>query len=297
MLGGRELGRLEDVIPQTDRQHVLRLITRRATDGRLIAIPLEWVRDLRDGRIELWVTQAEIDNLPEYVQPLNPSDARERVQRALAEHSATAGADIHVQEHDGRLELHGQVPTAGLRATASSVARGVPGVGPVRNLLGTEQEPQLTAAGHGYPWLHTLLERATQLDFDEAQIGRIEDIGERKLVDLFDVAEDAALANGRVRVLRHDLPLSKGIQLLLLEVEDLAREFELEPLLVFLADAGIRTPFEEGLRHEIPRLMAALLIMTGRVVGLLEVPDGGLPRTRPSSKTIDRAEAVLDLAL
>jgi hypothetical protein len=91
--------------------------------------------------------------------------------------------------------------------------------------------------------------------------------------------------------------LTKGLQLLLLEVEDLAREFQLDPLLVFLADAGIRTPFDEGLRPEIPRLMAALLIVTGRVVALLETPERGAPRTRPSSKTIDRAEAVLDLAL
>jgi hypothetical protein len=64
---------------------------------------------------------------------------------------------------------------------------------------------------------------------------------------MLDVAEDTASANGRGHVLEHDLPLTKGLQLVLLEVVDIAREFELKPLLVFLADAGIRTPMDEGL--------------------------------------------------
>jgi hypothetical protein len=296
VLGGREIGRLENIIPQPDGQHVLRLITRRAPDGQLVAIPIEWVRGVRDGQIELWVTQAEIDKLPEYVPPLSPAEARQRVRQALDQHPSTAGAGIRVSEQNGTLELHGQVPNDAARTRASEVARGVPGVGPIRNLVGTDTDPRLSAAGYSYPWLHTLLERGTQLDFDEVQVSRIEDIAEQKLVDLFDVAEDAALANGRGRVLRHDLPLTKGIQLLLLEVEDIAREFKLEPLLVFLADAGIRTPFDESLRSEIPRLMAALLILTGRVVAILEATDGP-PRTRPSKQALERAESVLDLAL
>jgi hypothetical protein len=276
---------------------VLRLITRLATNGRLVAIPIDWVRGVRDGRVELWVTQAEVNNLPEYVPPIPVSEARERVQRALDEHPSTARAGIQVIDREGILELRGKVPNAGVRVTASAVARAVPGVGPVRNLLGTDADPQVSATGFGFPWLHALLERATHLDFDEAQIGRIEDIAEQKLVDLFDVAEEAAVANGRSRVLRHDLPLTKGLQLLLLEVEDLAREFQLEPLLVFLADAGIRTPFDPELHPEIPRLMAALLILTARVVGILESPDGRVSPTRPSAKALERAESVLDLTL
>jgi hypothetical protein len=114
---------------------------------------------------------------------------------------------------------------------------------------------------------------------------------------MFDVAEEVAVANGRTRVLRHDLPLTKSVQLLLLEVADIAREFQLQPLLTFLADAGIRASFDEELRPEIPRLMAALLIMTGRVVGILESPDGRVDGTRPSSSAVDRASAILDLTL
>ena len=48
-----------------------------------------------------------------------------------------------------------------------------PGVGPVRNRLATSNDPQLLAVGYGYPWLHTLLERTTGVDFDETQIARV----------------------------------------------------------------------------------------------------------------------------
>jgi hypothetical protein len=297
MLAGREIGQVEDVIPQPDGHHVLRLITRRASDGRLIAIPVEWVRDVRDGRIDLVVTQAEVDQLPEYIPSIPASEAREQVQEALDQHPATAGAGIRVVERDGLLELRGRVPDDAARSSASQIARNVPGLGPVRNLLSTAGGPEMSAAGYAYPWLHTLLERVTQLDFDDEQIARIEDIAERKLVDLFDVAEDAALANGRAHVQRQDVPLTRGLQLVLLEVEDLAREFQLEPLLVFLADAGIRAPLDESLRSEIPRLMAMLLILTGHIVAVLELPDKNAPRTRLSRRTLDAAESVLDLTL
>jgi hypothetical protein len=84
---------------------------------------------------------------------------------------------------------------------------------------------------------------------------------------------------------------------LLLEVADIAREFELEPLLVFLADAGIRTPFDESMRGEIPRLMAAMLILTGRVVALLGASDGRPNPVRLAGPLIERASAILDLTL
>jgi Domain of unknown function (DUF1931)/BON domain len=296
VIGGTEIGRLDDVLPQPDRQHVFRLITRRP-DARLVAIPIEWVRGVRGGRIELWVTQAELQLLPEYLRPIPVEEARARVQRALDEHPDMAGGGIQVIEQNGRLELRGHVPDAATRATASAVARTVPGIGPLRNRLGTGTSSVIYATGYGHSWLHELLERTTGIDFDEAQIARIEEIAEQKVVDLFDVAEEVAAANGRGRVMRHDLPLTKGLQILLLEVADVAREFQLDPLLVFLADAGIRAPFDEGLRSDIPRLMAALLILTGRVVALLESPDGHAAPSRASSRALERAGAVLDLTL
>jgi len=104
------------------------------------------------------------------------------------------------------------------------------------------------------------------------------------------------VANGRTRVMRQDLPLTKGLQILLLEVADFARELELDGLLIFLADAGIRTPFDEGLRSDVPRLIAALLILTGRLVELVETLDGPSSAViRPSSRGLDAASSILDL--
>jgi len=132
-------------------------------------------------------------------------------------------------------------------------------------------------------------------------------LAERKLVDLFDVAEEAALANGRARVFRHDLPLTKGLQAFLGQVEPLARELELEPLLVFLADAGVAGPLDEMVRAEIPRLMAALLLLAGRVIAVIEPENMStlerlerLTRSAPGRPThweVERAAVILDMTL
>src|SRR2546430_778058 len=87
------------------------------------------------GDSELGVTRAELDQLPPYVPPIPASEARERVQQALDQHPATANAGIKVSERDGTLELRGRVSDAAARGTASEIARGVPGVGHVRNRL------------------------------------------------------------------------------------------------------------------------------------------------------------------
>jgi hypothetical protein len=52
---------------------------------------------------------------------------------------------------------------------------------------------------------------------------------ERKLVDLFDVGAETAVANGRAQILRHDLPLTKGLRRELAEAQSLAAELELRP--------------------------------------------------------------------
>ena len=63
---------------------------------------------------------------------------------------------------------------------------------------------------YGAAWLRAWLDRASRLSFDDAQASEVSALAERKLVDLFDVAEETALANGRARILRHDLPLTKA---------------------------------------------------------------------------------------
>jgi len=126
-------------------------------------------------------------------------------------------------------------------------------------------------------------------------------------VDLFDVAEETAIANGRARILLHDLPITKGLRSLLGQVEAIARELELQPLMVFLADAGMPGPLDEAVRAEVPRLMASLLLLTGRILALLEPEDMSpaerldqLLRTSPARPTrweVERAARVLGLTL
>jgi hypothetical protein len=62
--------------------------------------------------------------------------------------------------------------------------------------------------GYDSAWLREFLRRGCGIGFDETQAAEIAALAERKLVDLFDVAEAAAVANGRAQILRHDLPLT-----------------------------------------------------------------------------------------
>lgn len=148
-----------------------------------------------------------------------------------------------------------------------------------RDAEGSRGTSPSAGALYGVAWLRAWLDRASGLSFDDAQAAEVGALAERKLVDLFDVAEETALANGRARILRHDLPLTKGLRASLSRMETLARDLELEPLLVFLADAGVPGPLDELVRAEIPRLMAALLVLAGRVIAVLE-PENASPVER-----------------
>jgi uncharacterized protein YrrD len=165
----------------------------------------------------------------------------------------------------------------------------------------------ISAVGYGYGWLHDLIKRGTGLDLDLPQVTAVARLAERKLSDLFDVATETAAANGRSRILRHDLPLTKGLRRSLGEVGLLAKEIDAGPVLVFLAGTGVQGPVDEMVQAEVPRLMAALLILGGRIIAVLEpasVPPLErfelLTRTtadRPTPWELDRATRVLDLTL
>jgi hypothetical protein len=83
-----------------------------------------------------------------------------------------------------------------------------------------------TGSGYRIAWLRAFLTRGSGLDFDDEQAAQVAELAERKLVDLFDVAYETALANGRAKIFWHDLPLSKGLRAQLGEVEGLARDLD-----------------------------------------------------------------------
>jgi sporulation protein YlmC with PRC-barrel domain len=86
---GHEIGRVEDLILQPDRLHVSRLITRRTSTGQRIAIPIDWVRGIQDGRVILLVSERELDLLPEYTPAIPVPTLRTSVLRTLDSQSAT----------------------------------------------------------------------------------------------------------------------------------------------------------------------------------------------------------------
>jgi hypothetical protein len=159
----------------------------------------------------------------------------------------------------------------------------------------------------GFIWLHDLIERATGLDLDEQQVIEVTRLANRKLVDLFDIAEETAAANGRTLVLRHDLPLTKGLRRSIEDAALLTNGIDAEAILTFLASSGMRAHVDEGVQADIPRLTAALLILSSRVITLLEPGSLSplerlklLDRTsdgRPTTWEIDRAKRVIDLTL
>jgi hypothetical protein len=167
----------------------------------------------------------------------------------------------------------------------------------------------VTTATIGYAtgWIQGFLQRASGFMFEEAQASRIAASAERKLADLFEVAEATALANGRTRILGHDLPLTRGLRARLAEAETLARDVELQPLLVFLADAGVHGPLDEAVRLQIPQLMAMLLVLSARIIALHDAADmSSVERLerwlrrqplRPTNGEVDNAIGVLDLVL
>ena len=166
---------------------------------------------------------------------------------------------------------------------------------------------EVTALGYGYAWLHDLIWRGTGLDLDETQLTAVARLAERKLVDLFEVAEETALANGRGRVMWHDLPLTKGLRRSLTKVAVLAQDVELKPVLDFLARAGAPGSLDEIVHAQLPRLTAALLILTAQVMATI-APSSIPPAERmdllirrdpgrPTPWELERAERVLDLTL
>ena len=167
--------------------------------------------------------------------------------------------------------------------------------------------PVAGSVGYGVAWLQAFLTRGSGLVFDAEQAAQIAALAERSLVGLFDVAEQTALANGRAVIFVHDLPLTKGLRARLGEAEALASDVALQPLLTFLADAGVPGPLDERLRLEIPRLMAALLLLAGRVIAILEPSDMStterlerLLRHEPTGPTqweLERASRVLNLTV
>ena len=160
---------------------------------------------------------------------------------------------------------------------------------------------------YGYAWLYDLLRQGSGLELDEEQLEQIADVSRRKLVDLLDVAEETALANGREVIRMHDLPLTKGLRRTIQETAALSRTIEVDPAFFLSAEARVNPAIDVMVRAELPRLTAAMLVLTSRIVATFapaNVPLEDLCRLvsrtdpdRPTPWELERAERVLDLTI
>jgi hypothetical protein len=315
---------------------------------RDIIVPVDWAEEIADDRVLLNVGRDELERLPEYRPDdeitadvaevvwdgshLNPDDVQHVTMRTC----------------DGIVELRGVTTAEAARAAIEAVVRHVPGVRDVRNEIKslealakvdiddpTESEDksmdrnELLAArdarmaeggkrhgaansaselGYGYAWLHDFIAGGTGLDLDHDQVMQIAGMAGQKLSDLFEIAAETAAANGRGLILRHDLPLTRGLLQTLEDVAVLSKDIDIEPIYLFLrTSTGLRAGVDDVVQADLPRLMGALLILSGRIIALLE-PTTMPPKekfalltrpadSRPTAWEVERAAQVLDLTL
>jgi len=160
---------------------------------------------------------------------------------------------------------------------------------------------------YGYGWLFDLLRRAAGLELDEEQLAQVAGVARHKLVDLFTVAEETALANGREEIRWHDLPLTRGLRRTIEETAALSRASDVDPALVFAGEARVNPAIDALVRADLPRLTIALLVLQSRIVATLEPAAIPLEERcrlvtrsdphRPTGWELERTARVLDLTL
>jgi hypothetical protein len=175
------------------------------------------------------------------------------------------------------------------------------------NMPGRSPAGQAATLDYDYPWLEQFLRRASGFHFTEEQVARIVEQVERKLHDLFEVAEEAAVANGREIVMRHDLPLTKGLRATMREHDAISREIRIAPALRFLGESGLTPRYDEMVKAEVPALLGALVVLAGRIIAIID-PDNLSPaeqvellrrenKLEPTRWEVKRAAEILDLTL
>jgi len=87
----------------------------------------------------------------------------------------------------------------------------------------------------GFRKLELLFRKAASLDIKKNHAKDISEFVEQKLVDLLIAAERNAKMNARDVILEPDLPITKGLQEVIIEFRKLEEEIDLRDVLSFLA--------------------------------------------------------------
>jgi hypothetical protein len=134
---------------------------------------------------------------------------------------------------------------------------------------------------------------AAGLDVDKSDLKRYDDFVNRKIYDLFLIAQAVARANGRDVVEPQDLPIGKGLQECIHAFRGIDEEIELQPLLDQLtAEPAVDLVAAEETRARLPLIAGGLSVALARTFRILQ-PERHNPQTAEWEQAID----VFDLLL
>jgi hypothetical protein len=134
---------------------------------------------------------------------------------------------------------------------------------------------------------------AAGLDVDKSDLKRYDDFVNRKIYDLFLIAQAVARANGRDIVEPQDLPIGKGLQECIHAFRGIDEEIELQPLLDQLtAEPAVDLVADEETRARLPLIAGGLSVALARTFRILQ-PERHNPQTAEWERAID----VFDLLL
>ncbi len=146
-----------------------------------------------------------------------------------------------------------------------------------------------------YPQLKKILEETCELEVYKVEAGKMMDIVEKKLADLFEVAYDKTKAEGRETIMLRDLPLTKGflnsMELFRKAIE--RQEVDVKPIKDFvLRSLPVDAPLQDELVDELPVITGTLFVLIGRVIKAIH-PDA----KNVKDEHIEEAKKVLDYTL
>ena len=138
-----------------------------------------------------------------------------------------------------------------------------------------------------------LFRAAAGLRIDKNDVKRYDDFINRKIYDLFLIAQAAARADGRDIVEPWDLPVGKGLQECIRTFREIDEEIEIQPLLDRLtAEPAVDLAASEQTRATLPQIAGGLSVALARLFRVLE-PE----RHNPGPAQWEKADEIFDLFL
>jgi len=145
----------------------------------------------------------------------------------------------------------------------------------------------------GFTKLELLFRKAASLDIKKNHAKEITDFVEQKLADFLIAAQRNAKMNARDVIMEPDLPITKGLQEVIIEFRKLEEVIDVDDVLNFLAAVPpLKYPISEELEPKLPEIVGALLVVMARIMKEVDDNDRAL-----DVKTIETTKRIMDLTL